>query len=328
MHTVIESKILSSFFKSQPERIPVGTEYENMRWLSFWQFLKSQTDLLIHISDKMDVVDSVLITQLTTGRGETKISIEDTQFKCYKQDLKTSNPQSIFILDEVNESIRKKYRQRNGYLICFNDDYLNIWERLSLLNIQKEYPISKNPALKAKSFSSWEILNKYLLPFTDVIIVDSYIFSDNSLIPSNIEKILYQIDRSTPVKYNLSIVTYDGGKNKINGQIVFKKLLEIKDRLKLKCSIELILMNSIKKEHDRGIFFNYLAIHSGDSFNYFSSKGEVITKGRRISFGTMSDPNERNIAKIILHEIGEKVQNLKRLDSNNIFGECQNRLLV
>jgi hypothetical protein len=285
----MHGKLLSAFIATQPERIPLGTAYDNARWNSFWEFIKSKTDLTLSQTDGLNDLDKMMLTQLSSGRGDTNIGFSDKAFSCYKNKVKCDEPLTFYCINEENETNRKKYRDKNGYLFAFDNDLLATWEQFSLLPLKLKYPIRKSIEQDKDAFTSWSKLGDYLTPFTDVVLIDNYILNDASLIPSNLEKILVELDKATPVKYNLSIFTFEGGRDKLDGKKAYDGLKEIKMRLNLKCDIELILANRAVKEHDRGIFTNYLCIRSGDSFNYFNSKGEIITHGTDLNFGSMAN---------------------------------------
>ena len=328
METFIDGIILSDFFENRPQRTPIGNEYDNERWDSFWKFLKSETDLQINNPNKLSNNHKLFYSSLTTGRGETKISTTEKAFdSVYKNKIKSKSPFSFFCINEDNEQQQKKYNSKNGYLIGFLKDYISKWERLKLLQLSKVLPVRKN--IEGALFSKWEILGEYLTPFTDAVLVDNYIFSDESLILSNFEQILIQLDCATPVKYNLTIVTFEGNKIKLNGPLLFKQLHDIKIKNQLKCDIGLVLATRKVKEHDRGIFTNYLRIMTGDTFNYFNSRNAIIT-GTDISFHSLANPDNMHAARAALssvknNSINHIVQNFK---DTHVFGNLKNQLLI
>ena len=328
MDTILHGNLLCSFFGSQPKPIPEGTEYENNRWNSFWTFLKSKTDLILYNVEQLNDFDKLMLTQLNRGRGNARISNVKTPFSSHNHEIKCNNPLTFYCLAEEDEASRNKYRKKNGYLFAFNDDLFSSWEKLSLLPYKKKHSIRKDLDKNLQSFTSWSKLSDYLTPFTDVVIIDNYIFNDPSLIPSNLEKILTELDKATPVKYNVTIYTFEGeGVNKINGRTVSDTLSEIKERLKLRCNIELIIAKRYVKEHDRGIFTNYLTIRSGDSFNYFNSKGEIISKGTDLTFNTLADLEECEAVFITLSELSKNVNEIKEKYPEMAFGHCTNQLI-
>jgi len=328
MNTILHGNILSVFFSNQPERIPIGSEYDNARWNSFWEFIKSKTNLSLYQIDELSNIEKLMLTQLSSGRGNTTLSTSDKPFSSHNNKVKCSNPLSIFCIEENNEANRKNYRTKNGYIFAFKDDLLTEWEKVSLLPLKLRLSVRKGVAKNQNTFISWTQLSNYLTPITDVVIVDNYILSDQSLIPSNIEKIMEELNKATPVKFRLTIFTFEGDKHKLDGQETYRILSEIKVRLNLKCEIELIISNRLNKEHDRCIFTNYLTIRSGDSFNYFSSDGTIITHGTDITFGSMANIDERNTSMLTLAEISKKVDRIKDGKAGQFFGSCENQLLI
>ena len=316
----------------------MGDELENERWSSFFTFLKKMTDLIIYNKDALDANYMIFFNELTTGRGDTRINVIEKKISAQEEVIKEKYPFSFYCISEEDQQKRDWYVRENGYLIGFYDDYLKKWESFKLLFKKIVLPVRKNIADKGNVFYSWSLLSNYLSPFTDVVIVDSYLFSRKypfsrkELVSSNLEKILLELDNATPVKYNLTIYSYEGygvqkldrlGKNEI-----YDIVLEIKQRLKLKCSLELVFVPGKYKEHDRVIQTNYLNIRSGDSFNYFDSQGKVITKGTDIVFGSMADPDIRNAANIALANVSEGVRYAKKnFLGSLVFGGCENRLL-
>lgn len=328
MNTILNGNLLSTFLASQPERIPLGTEYENKRWNSLWEFLKCKTNLKLYNTEQLSELNKLMLTTLCSGRNETTVCNIDKPFSSHNNKIKCENPLTYFCLNEKNDTSRNKYRNKNGYLFAFNDELFASWERLSLLPLKNKYSVRRGLEQMPQNFTSWSILENYLTPFTDAVIIDNYLLSDPSLIPSNFEKILVELDKATPVKYRLSIYTYNGGDIRpLIGKVVFDSILEIKKRLQLKCDIELIVAKGKAKEHDRGIFTNYLTIRSGDSFNYFNSKNEIITNGTDITFGSMADIDERDAAFITLSELGEKIEKIKSKNPEIVFENCNNQLI-
>lgn len=178
MHTILHGKIFSAFIAKQPERIPLGTEYDNARWNSFWEFFKSKTDLTVYQTNKLSDAENVMLTQLSTGRGETKIKYEDKPFTCYKNKVKCEEPLTFYCIEEDSDNNKKKYRDKNGYLFAFKDDLLTTWEKLSLLPLKLKHPVRKSIEQGLNGFNTWTKLSDYLTPFTDVVLIDNYILND------------------------------------------------------------------------------------------------------------------------------------------------------
>ena len=271
LRTTVDFQILKKFFESQPQPIPECNEYLNDRWNSFWSFLKNGSDVCI--VNYRDEIESTFLTALTSGRGDSKIEIDEDFKKPHNCKFpKSTEVRETFFLCEELEADRKKYESNNGNLIAFLDNYLRTYEKLAFLKRPQIYSIRKNVEVP---FKGWKDFRNFLIPFTDVVLIDNYLFSDPSLIHSNFVKLLLEIDASTPVKYNLLIITSQDkyGRIDITGISILLEQIKIDYKLKFNSSIILSKYHSI--EHDRNIFFNYMRIKSGDSFNYFSSNGDI-----------------------------------------------------
>ena len=330
METIIYGAILLDFFKSQPKQIPFGTEEDNLIWNSFWSYIKSKTDLDVRNYKPDDIFHEAFFKHLTTGRGDSKIVIGNESPIHKEGVVLAKKPSTFYCINGDDESNKEIVENNNGFIISFLNNYKKQWERLSLVNHNKTLSVREDAYIKSNTLKSWDELDNYLTKFTDAVIVDNYIFSHNDLIPSNFEKILVQLNKATPIKFNLTIYTFEGDKTKLNGSILMRKLDSIIEEHNINCNIQLIIADRKVKEHDRGIFTNYLRIKSGDSFNYFDSQGRVKTNGTDIAFASMTEPNERAAAMNVLYEVNENIKYLKerKVLIPFIYGECDNRLLT
>ena len=107
---------------------------------------------------------------------------------------------------------------------------------------------------------------------------------------------------------------------------------EIKDKLKklkISCTLSIVLAPQKLKEHDRKILSNYQEIKSGDSFNYFNVNNNIATHGTDIEFHPLSDPANFNSADAALKDIKTIINEIRnRSDSEKrIFGNLTNKLI-
>lgn len=329
METIIDGAILTDFFKHQPQQFPFGSVEDNHFWNSFLIFLKSKTDLDVRNYNQENIFHDAFFKYLTTGRGDSKITIDNPSPIHKEGVVLAKKPNTLYCLNGEDKINKEILEDKNGFVVAFQHDYRRYWEQLSLMNHNKTLSIRKDAYIKSCTLKSWDELENYLTKFTDVVIVDNFIFSHNDLIPSNFEKIWVQLNKATPIKFNLTIYTFEGDKTKLNGKVLKRKLDSIIEEHKLDCNIELVISDRIVKEHDRGIFTNYLRIKSGDSFNYFDSQGNVETKGTDITFAPMTDPNERAAAKNVLYRVNKNIKYLKqrKVLIPYVYGECENLLL-
>ncbi|RLD51190.1 MAG: hypothetical protein DRI94_06695 [Bacteroidetes bacterium] len=325
LQTVLDFSIFEDFVNLQPKQIPLGSEEENYYWLSFWNYLKNGTDLSI-INFKE--TQNIFLTSLTTGRKGTKIKLSENFKKPYKNILpRETNIQSVFFIDEEDENEQQKYRNKNSLFFAFKNDYKIKWKELSLFKKSKILSVEKAEKLQ---FHSWSVLNEYLLPFSDLIIFDNFIFSGNKKkLQANLFKIIKEFSKVASVKFNLLIVSYIGYDFILNVEKIYDTLKEFLREEKIECNPGIVLTTNAIKRHDRAIYSNYLRINSGDSFNYFKSDGTFATKGTEITFFPLCENEKYITTENSLKKISEIIDNLaKREDADKyLIGNIKNKLL-
>ena len=329
LNTVIDYKILNHFIHNQPKQTTIenlDTLYENEYWNAFLKFIKEQSNIVItNITD----LQFFFFKSLTTGRKDTTIRIEEKFIKPHKYKFpKNTHPHSVFFLKEDSEVAQKKYRKQNGFLFGFMDDYPNVWKFLALLQKREVIPVRMN---ENKRLKEWPEISEYITPFTDMIIADNYMF-DKDLMEHNLIKIIKIYSQKTPIRFNLLLLSYADEKKTTNNH--YK---EIKDfiitrikELNINCNLSIVYATRSIKEHDRGIFTNYLRIKSGDSFNYFKKNGDYATKGTDIDFHTLAKPDKFTASQAALYNISEIIKNIEKHREKDLRlqGDLKNRLLL
>lgn len=328
LNTTIDINVLFDFFRKQPQRIPIGSEEENKLWNSFWNYLKKDTNLTITNFEDVDPMDpvSIYLTSLTSGRGSTSECKTESNFKKpnkYKFPKRTKIS-SVFFLNEPDTDVQKKYRESNGFIFGFINDYFNIWERLCFFNKPKLLPVRDNID---PNFRNWDQLKDYLNPITDAILCDNYILQEEGLFEANLFKILKLLSESTSVRFNLLIVSYEGGKYKIDIERSFNSIKEFCLMSNISCNLGIVLATSELKEHDRGIFLNFSRFSSQDSFVYFLSNGDYATKGTTIRFDSYVEIDKANDSEAALTKIKTIVDKINRDYRGNIRG-CADNFLI
>lgn len=325
--TTLDTSLLLDLIKSQPRQIPFGSLEENIYWNSFWKFLKSETHLQItNFNNSVDFQGyELFLNDLTSGRNESKLNLLELPFrKSHNFKLGSDiKPNNCFFINEPDLSAQVNYRKNNGYFFSFMEDYKKQYEKLALLNLNKTLIIRENTRIN--KLKSWSDISTYLTPFTDLIFIDNYIFKDENLHKYNLIPLLNTLDKSTPVSYNLLFISYEGDKERINVDHVYSELLKLRNTNHLKFELSIFIAKSEFKEHDRGLFMNYLRIRSGDSFNYFGENGEILTKGTDIEFYPYTDSVNSVNSNLILQSIHLKIK--KNIHKRWLFrGNLSNRL--
>ena len=324
LQTILDYKVLEDFNASKPTGNIIEYDSEWDRWIRFLRFLKSGTDLVI--SNLNESNKSLFVTGLTSGRGESKLSYIEKLDAFYKNQIPDKyGIHETFFLNEPDESNQQKYRSKNPHVFGFISDYLEAYERLALCNKKAILPVRINK--ESNQFESWDLLGNYLLPFSDCIIIDSYLFSETKEIwDQNLRKMLVQLDKSTPVKFNILIITYKGNKGEIKISDISEYLNQLKAKLSLKANISVIVTSKV--EHDRYIFMNYMRIKSGTGINLFNRKEEPMVN-TEIEFQTYENPENFDNADIILRDVSMKVGEITKKNSpTELWGDCKNKLLI
>jgi hypothetical protein len=315
----LDYSIFVDFVQKEPSSAWHSDKNSREIWNNFFSFIESGSDLtLLNVPDESNDQAYHFLTLLTQNRGNSNVSLT-RNFKSphkYRFD-EDANFQSVYMLNEESEEVQRKYLRNNHIQVSFKDNYLTDFSRLIFIDKPKGRAVRK----KTGDFHSWEILKDYLYKITDIVIADNYILSDRSILDANLIQMLKVIYNGRN-DINLTIISYS--KNPFDITDLKNDLTNKLKMHNLRDSFNLILLNSEIKEHDRGIFTNYIRIKSGDSFNYFNSKGEIITKGTELDFKNLTDPENYSLNQITLNALKEKVN--KTVETRKYL-KIKNRLL-
>lgn len=284
MRVYIDQSNLLSFFSSN----------EHPNYGDALRMLKSQCDLYLNFSKDVLLKDESLraiIVQLTSGSKDSpKPRLSDTIFpprplkSNFNTELNDKNDlTAVYLLDD--EKVSKV--QDKGYLLVGG-----VGEEVDTLSklFYEDYQFSKSFTPK-RDMPHWNALQETILPCTDIVIVDRYVFSDEGLLDYNLHAFLSELGGNFQGK-KVKIVIFTSLQQEGKGADG-KKFYFTPDWNALKSGIKAYLQKVFNatssvtivalrrvEEHDRTIFANYNNSFSGDSLNYYNSKWEVITNGR------------------------------------------------
>ena len=217
----------------------------------------------------------------------------------------------------------KHLKEIGAVLIGEPGEEINVFNRLFLL--QNDYDFHKEVKIGSIELSKWNDLERYSMPLTDIIFVDSYIITDASLIASNLIRYIEVLCSNARNKVN--IVLYVNSKNIALSFALLAQQLKVAIRAVTGhvpnfTLIEYSTQRGVDHlgEHDRTIFTNYLRIKSGDSYNYFKSTGEVCTTGREITYNSLGKKQTHDLAKTLISDLQVKIDFLKA-NNNGIQGD-------
>lgn len=227
---------------------------------------------------------------------------------------------SIYLLDEEKRDI-KKLIEKGTLLISAKGDEIKTLSKLFIKGNQ----FTKNIFNEVQQ---WDDLGKYTSPCSDIIIVDSYIFASKELYDSNIIKLAKILSsHSLKEKLNIVIITlnkvHDPKMNiefEPNWNDLYSKLRKaVCNQCHCRPNITFIaIIKGNLREHDRTIFTNYKLFSSGDSYNYFDSKGEKITNGRYLHAHSLADKDNWKDSKVFLEKIQELIDRMNTINKDCI----------
>ena len=211
------------------------------------------------------------------------------------------NKQSLFFINgEIHNG-----QQAGSLIICNLGEEEELFKKLMFYH--NEYKFSKDLPIGSLDFDCWEKLNRFILPFTDLIIFDKFLFNcDLITIESNFEKLLKQFHLQKNIKTNIIIVTLPNMHPLYDLLVKTKEVVE--NLIGKKPNVTLITFRS-KPEHDRTIFTNYTRFKSGDSFNYFNERSQKITAGRELDLKCLIDSEYFNLSANLISDLQSTINN-------------------
>lgn len=218
----------------------------------------------------------------------------------------------------------------------FNKDGDN---RLIFANIGKELDslsslLIKNftKQIEIKKMKSWDDIIPFISPCSDIILVDQYIFSSPEIYDFNIYSLLKTLSGlAHKCKLNVVVFTtpYSMVENSYGKKIRidhdWKKIIkEIKSRVfeatEQEINVTFVLSSNID-EHDRLLFTNYKGFFSGDTYNYFNSKGDVISKGRFLDIYSLLEPDYLEHWTTFINDMQAKIYEVEKMNLDNVKGD-------
>ena len=173
-----------------------------------------------------------------------------------------------------------------------------------------------NSQKQIKKLKGWSDINGLKSPCTDIILIDRFIMSSPEIKEFNLYALLQML--CTDIDSIVNIIIFTDPQKSNQSDAGWKKIIcEIKSFVKQKSNVEpnvTIALSSNLGEHDRELFTNYKSYQSGDSFNYFDSNGNVITKGRFLNVYSLVDKEKY---ENWLDFVDDMQSLLERIDRNN-----------
>lgn len=177
-----------------------------------------------------------------------------------------------------------------------------------------------------KNFNSWEQLvdDNQMLPCTDIIINDRYLFNDDfMLVEYNLYRMLKAIVNNVKNKVNVVVYTQNDSIRNFGidkATSIIKSAIEKTTSMKPNITYVTSGAKPTKIPHDRFVITNYRLIRSGDSFIYFNTKGEKITKGGSLDIDSLAKYETYVFVNSLLESLQSIYNDLYRLNKDLIIG--------
>jgi len=235
-------------------------------------------------------------------------------------DFDAKQTSSIYLMDDEKGHV---FKDSGSVLIGGIGEEIEIIKRVFLRH--SDYKFEKKFRIGGDEFGKWTDLNSFSLPMSEIIIVDPYILSSNNIIDTNFIKFIKVLAIESNVKINLILVTHPDRMDLDYSELKSKVNSALKSVTGKKTNITLI---RTKREHDRSILTNYCRIYSGDTFNFWNSSGDKISKGREIAYSSLADTENEKMAEGFIADIQKTIDFLKKKNPDFIEGDKESRFLV
>lgn len=192
-----------------------------------------------------------------------------------------------------------------------------------------------------KNFLSWEQLtnDNQLLPCTDIIINDRYLFSNQlEIVEYNLSRMLKALAHNVKTRIDVVVYTLYGKEDRQGhkqGLIGFGEKNAskiIKDTLctitGIKPNVTFVCSNDSEKiMHDRFVITNYRLLRSGDSFNYFDTTGKRITNGGSLDVDSLANYEKFVFVESLLEKLQFTYDMIKGLNDTMILGDRKSKFI-
>lgn len=305
------------------------------------RMLRRQLHIVFNM-DKSDVKSDPnlleWIKMIGEGRGKSeetdtfladKFPIRPIKSNSYN-DWSRRNLLSAYLIDDFDVS---KLKNKGCVLLGEVGEELGI---LTKLFCGRDYEYHHLYDLR-KNFLSWEQLtnDNQLLPCTDIIISDRYLFNNQQeLVEYNLSRMLTALANN--VKNRIDVVIYTLYNKDGQGLIGFgeKNAYKIiRDTLYsvtgIKPNVTFVCSNINENIlHDRFVITNYRLLRSGDSFIYFNTKGERISNGTSLDVDSLANHETYTFLDSLFEYLQHTYNDIKRRNDKMILGDRKSKFIT
>ena len=274
------------------------------------------------------------ITRIGEGRGKSEETDTFLSQKFPERPIKSNtcnnwnrrNLSSVYLISDIDS---QKLKNRGCVLVGDEGEEIEILSRLFCgidYDYHHLYDLQKN-------FHSWEQLtnDNQMLPTTDIVINDRYLFKEQQyeVVEYNLKGLLSALANNVRKKINVVVYTLNSSLKEFG---VKKAENIIKDTLENTTGMkpQITFVTSHNKDlipHDRFIITNYRLLRSGDSFNYFDTKGERITYGNTLDVDSLANHETYIYVESLLEKLQTTYDSVKRNNNEMIYGREESNFI-
>jgi len=226
---------------------------------------------------------------------------------------------SCFKLFMLNESVEvcNTLSEQFGYEYLSSENLEKKWTIYNSSRDDSSRKVTARTSLPANNrFDSWDCLDTYIHPLTNILINDSYILNDkqNQKIRDNLLPLILKLAQKAPKNLPLEItILSDPSPNYLDYEKIHARLSTELDQF---LGADRYKLNLIRfSTHDRFILTNYFYITSGKGFTFFrEDKGVNYNSTTTIEFYFIFSTQKKVLIFDDLMEIKEKLEILQNSD--------------
>lgn len=265
------------------------------------------------------------------GKGSSSVFLAEKcpprPVKCnYFNNVRRDDKCAVYLIDEDVSKICSSHTVLAGGV----GDEISVLRKLMC---DDDYKFHKLYNIRKKeNFSGWSQLDTdgHVLPTTDILIVDRYIFGDyrgiqESLLENNLYRILEMFGAKGGDRINVVFLTSGNTETKLweNRRMRIKECLKTSNKY-AKVNVTFIFYpahyhEDVVREHDRLIITNYRLFRSGDSFSYYDSKGELISKGEFLDVDSPAESEKSDMVESILDSLQKTYNAIKNIRNDDLI---------
>lgn len=336
-------------------RIPLYTDIDNLLeifsidrssnlFVGMKQFLSTESEI-VFCEEEDDAYENPLFAEVAkefaSGNFTYKFRAEDEDYLIppFKTNIqeKFKSKSSVLFSNDIDRV--RLATPKNGILMAGLGEERYVYDKL---NFNKEFFRANRILTIGKEFVDYSSFEEYILPFSEIIINEPYLFVPESktfklepYLENNFKSLFRVLFKNTKNKVNITICSFVNEQKKNESDWYDRTTNSFKslyDYIKIFLNELLggarynlwIVVSPIARQarHDRYILTNYQYLESGAGLTYFDDSGNFINRGEGIHlYSIMHDDARKSLIPNVIKNIQANViDSIKVTNPERIFG--------